>query len=365
MLKKILIKTVLPMWYRMCCIKRVKNKALFVEVRDKKLSSNCSRVMSAMKKRCGDDLKTKTVFLKLGHCNKFKYFMKCMKLMPVLASSKYVFLDESSNVIAALKLRKDTKLVQLWHGCGALKKFGISVNCNGKYYGNEDMFLISSDNIAWAYEEATGLPNEKLCAIGVPRTDIYFRQSYKDKCNELREKILAGRNKKIILFAPTFRGNIAKPKDSKGLNLDLMYKHLGQEYIVISKFHDTLGPGRFSSRHRDFYYDVTDEWSIEEAMGVCDILISDFSSLIFEFSLLNKPALFYAYDYDDYSKYPGIYLDYKEEMPGVICESTFDIIKQIKNGYFDVSKMKDFKDKYMNACDGQSTKRLLSLLLGE
>ena len=364
MFKNVLIRIIFPAWYKICCLRRTKNQALFIEVRERKISSNFSRVISCMKKEHPDVL-LKTYFMRYGSCSRFNYIVRCLKLMPKLAKSKYVFLDESSNIIAALKIKRSTKIIQLWHGCGVLKKFGKSVNANANYYGNEDMFLLSSDSVTWAYEEATGLSKDKFAPIGIPKTDVYFSDSYKKKCEKLREELLAGRNKKIILFAPTYRGNTTRPKDSKGLNLDLMCKNLSQEYIVIAKFHDSLGPGKPYSRCKDFYYDVTTKWTIEEAMGVCDLVVTDYSSLIFEYSLLNKPAIFYAYDFEDYARYPGLYLDYMNEMPGPICESTIEIIKEIKSGGYDVAKMKNFRDKYMKCCDGLSTKRLISLVIGD
>lgn len=366
MFKKMIINGILPFWYRLCCIRRVKEKALFVEVRERRLSSNFTGIIAYIRKhfeRKQTDISVH--FLLLGSCSRFAYFLRCISLMPKLASAEYVFINESSNVISALKIRKGTKIIQTWHGCGALKKFGCSISEADSYYGNEDIVTVSSAEVVWAFSEAMGLPEDKIYPIGVPRTDIFFQDAYREKCARLKAELLNGRNRKVILFAPTFRGNVAEAEDSQGLNLDLMYKHLGQEYIIISKLHSALEPERRNYRHKDFYYDVTGKWSIETAMGICDILITDYSSLIFEYSLLNKPAVFYAYDLDKYISERGFYIDYRQEMPGAICTSTLDIIKEIKNGYYDVSGMMHFRNKYMGECDGHATGRLLELIMGE
>lgn len=368
MFKKLIINGVLPFWYKMCCIRRVREKALFVEIREKNISTNFTGIIAYLKRNneaSDNKMELDTHFLKLGGCSRMAYIRHCMSLMPKLATAKYVFINESSNMLAALKLRKGTKLIQTWHGCGALKKFGYSTGTTEAYYGNEDIVTVSSDDVVDYYSEAMGLPREKVCPIGVPRTDVFYQDAYREKCALLREKLLAGRNKKIILFAPTFRGNVTDAQDSQGLNLDLMYKNLGQEYIVISKLHSALRPVKRQYRRKDFYYDVSDKWTIEEAMGVCDILITDYSSLIFEYSLLGKPAIFYAYDLEEYTKDRGFFIDYRVEMPGAICTSTIEIIKEIKNGCYDVAKMTHFRNKYMRKCDGHVTQRLIGLVMGE
>lgn len=370
MLKKMIIKYVLPFWYKICSLSKIRNKALFIEVRHEKISDNFSRIISYIKSKVKKgklDIGIDTHFLRVGKCSKFRYFINCLQLMPKLASSKYVFINDSSNVIAQLKIRRGTKIIQTWHGCGALKKFGYSTGTVDKYYGNEDIVTVSSDEtvVVDAFSEAMGLDKKYIYPIGVPRTDVYFKKSYIEKCKELRESILAGRNKKIILFAPTYRGNVASAKKSNGLNLDLMYKHLGREYIVVTKIHNALKKERPLCRHKDFYYDLSDQWSIAEAIGVCDVLITDYSSLIFEYSLLLKPVVFYAYDLESYTRDRGFYINYQEEMPGPICSSTMEIILEIKNGALDVTKMKNFRDKYMRSCDGHSTGRLLKLVFDE
>lgn len=368
MFKKLMINGFFPFWYKVCCHRRIKNIALFIETKEKKISTNFTGIIAYIKRngiKHNDNVKTDAHFLGLGKCSTLSYLKNCLCLMPKLASAKYVFINDSTSVIAALKLRKGTRVIQTWHGCGALKKFGYSSDDKEKNYGNEDIVTVSSERVVDYYSKSMGISTEKIYPIGVPRSDVYFQDTYKEKCANLREEILKGRNKKIVLYAPTFRGNDTKAIYSQGLNLDLMYKHLGQEYIIISKFHNTLKPETRQYRHRDFYYDVTDRWTIEEAMGVCDVLITDYSCLIFEYSLLGKPVIFYAYDLNEYSNERGFFIDYKSEMPGVICESTLDIIKVIKNGCFDVGRMNEFKNKYMEKCDGHSTKRLIELIAGE
>ncbi len=363
MIKKLMKKAILPLWYKLCCTRRIGKNILFLEVRGEKLSSDFNMIIREIKK--DEELKDYKIvshFLTLDRGTKPKYVSRCFSLMPKLAKAKYVVMNEGSTVVAALKLRRGTKLVQTWHGAGALKKFGLDVETDKKSFNNEDIVTISSESVRHFYSQAMGISEDKILDIGVPHTDLYFKKGFQRHCKELKKQLLGDSKKKVVLYAPTYRGNISQAKDPQGLNLDLMYKHLGQEYVVISKLHSALRPVRRSYRRKEFYTDVSGRWSIEEALMICDILITDYAALVFDYSLLNKPVILFAYDLDEYEKNPGLYLDYRNEMPGKIVSSTMEVIKEIKNGCIDVTGMKAFRDKYMNSCDGSSTKRLLDCM---
>lgn len=362
-MNKIIAGFVLPVWYKLCCIARVKKQILFIVIRGEKLPSDFAMIKKHIKK--DDELKNyKRIYhyLTLGKGTKLKYASRCFSLMPKLARAKYVFVSDGSNIIANLKLRKGTKLIQTWHGCGALGKFGYDIDESKRIFRNEDIVTVSSEKVVSIYSKAMGLEQDVIKPIGVPHTDFYFSRSFEKHCEQLKADLLGGRNKKIVLYAPTFRGDINAPKDASGLNLDIMFKHLNQEYIVISKLHPLLRPVKKNYRHKDFYYDVSSVWTIEEALMVCDILITDYSSVIFDYSLLNKPALFYAFDLDEYEQNTGFYLDYRNQMPGAVCASTMEVVKEIKNGSYDVTRMKKFRDYYMSACDGKASQRLMDII---
>ncbi len=362
-MNKLIAGFILPVWYKLCCICRVKKQILFIVIRGDKLPSDFTMIKKYIKK--DDELKAykrKYHYFTLGKGTKLKYASRCFSLMPKLARAKYAFISDGSNILANLKLRKGTKLIQTYYGCGTLGKFGYDVDESKKIFGNEDIVTVGSEHMVPVYSKAMGMGQDVIKAIGIPHTDFYFSKSFRKQCEQLKEELLGGRNKKIVLYAPTFRGDVNAPKDASGLNLDIMYKHLNQEYIVISKLHPLLKPVKKNYRHKDFYYDVTSVWTIEEALMVCDILITDYSSVIFEYSLLNKPALFYAFDLDEYEKNTGFYVDYRNQMPGAVCTSTIEVVREIKNGYYDVGRMKKFRECYMSACDGRATQRLLDTL---
>ena len=112
----------------------------------------------------------------------------------------------------------------------------------------------------------------------------------------------------------------------------------------------------------DFYRDATGILSIEEALCVADLCISDYSSLIFEYSLFERPMIFYSYDFEYYMRHRGTYYDYESFVPGKIVRTCDELINAVQcvDSWFNKQEITEFKDKYMCFCIGQSTKNLVS-----
>lgn len=115
----------------------------------------------------------------------------------------------------------------------------------------------------------------------------------------------------------------------------------------------------------DFAKDVTKELTIEQLLCVSDICISDYSSLVFEYSLFERPMLFFAYDLEEYFDWRGFYYDYEELAPGPVVYTNEEIIDWISHleERFDRDRVRKFRERFMSACDGHATERILSLVL--
>ncbi|MDR3063742.1 MAG: CDP-glycerol glycerophosphotransferase family protein, partial [Methanobrevibacter sp.] len=133
-----------------------------------------------------------------------------------LASSKFIFLNDNFLPMAFMNINPKTLVVQLWHGAGAFKKFGLSSQNNSdliyleeKISHKLDLIPVSSKNIAKFYQEAFGVSQDKVLPLGVPRTDFYFNESLavENIKNKFLEKYPEAKSKKIVLYAPTFREN--------------------------------------------------------------------------------------------------------------------------------------------------------------
>jgi Putative glycosyl/glycerophosphate transferases involved in teichoic acid biosynthesis TagF/TagB/EpsJ/RodC len=326
------------------------------------------------------DLEIHTHFLRSGFARRLETLRLAKAMIRDIATAKYIFIDDASHVCAALKLRDETKFVQLWHGCGAFKKFGFSTaelifgeskKVQEKYrgYGPYSLVTVSSPEVAWAYEEAMRVPCEVIKPIGISRTDVFFDEQFIAK---QRDKLTAfmpeSRNKKVILYAPTFRGRVAKAKSPNVLDVELFKEHLSAEYVLVMKHHPMVKRvPRIAEEYQDFARDLTKEFEIDELLCIADICISDYSSLIYEYSLFEKPMVFYAYDLEKYGDWRGFYYSYEELTPGPIFTENEEMISYIEHvdDKFDIEQVRAFKEKFMSACDGQSTKRIMDFTFGD
>ena len=359
------------------------NKIIFVEARIEKLGNSFTYIYDILSTEYNFDIHTH--FLRETFVPRKEYEANCRKMIKDAATAKYIFLSEASDVISCIEKRPETVVVQLWHACGAFKRFGMStaqylfgLDAEGQrrhpFYKNFDYVTVSSPEIIWAYREAMDLDyngkDTQVVPVGTSRTDVFFDDDYINSAYErLYECFPAARGKKVILFAPTFRGRIARATTATRFNPCEFYESLRDEYVLVMKHHPLARkrPVPYLEIGDTFVYDATNTLSIEDLLCVSDICISDYSSLIFEYSLFEKPMLFYAYDLDNYFDWRGFYYNYDELTPGPVCRSHYEMIDYIKNidTRFDRDKVRAFRERFMSACDGHATERILELAMGK
>lgn len=375
------LNIIFPLVYKIAAKKSVdNNKVVFIELRMAHLSNSFKVIFDELVSKYNFDVHTH--FLLNGSGRKYQYLIRCIDMLKDIATAKYVFLNEGSNCIGSINLRKETKIAQLWHGCGAFKKFGLSTadlifgetrkqQLRHPFNKNYSLVTISSPEVAWAYEEAMNLSDQKeiIQATGCSRTDVFYDDDFiKSAYETLYDVVPEAKGKKIILYAPTFRGRVAKATTSKMFNIKMFYDNLGDDYFVLFKHHPHAKKRPVvPQEYKNFAKDVTLEMDIEDLLCVSDICITDYSSLVFEYSLFEKPIIFFAYDLDTYFDWRGFYYDYYEMSPGPVCTTNLEMIDYIKNldERFDKQKVIDFRYKFMRSCDGNSTKRILETLIGE
>lgn len=309
--------------------------------------------------------------------NELKKIINDIKFQYYYARSKATFVYDYFLPCFANKPRQGTRLIQIWHGCGAFKKWGYSTrSCNWglkddffeKYNVHKTYSLIttSADFVNDKYAEAFSSDIKKVKALGVARTDIFFDAAFvQSQKEELYKKHPELKNKKILLWAPTYRGNDLRSSENPiAIDFSLMKRILGNGYAILCKFHPHLAKkissDSISEDLRGFVYNITDEFSISSALCFADILISDYSSLIFEYSLLEKPMLFYAYDLDEYNSDRSFYYNYEDFVPGIIVKNTSELAQAVITAEvdFDKNRLISFRNKFMSACDGKSTQRI-------
>ena len=239
------------------------------------------------------------------------------------------------------------------------------------YNGNYTFLTVISPEVVWAYEEAMSLQDKKGVVVptGISRSDIFYDEEAKKAAQEkLLSVVPQAKGKKVILYAPTFRGRVAKAKTPNQLDIAAFGDALGKDYILLFKLHPFVKKRTaIPEGYEDFAFDLTDDMSIEELLFVADICISDYSSLVFEYSLFEKPMIFFAFDLDNYYDWRGFYYDYKDFVPGPIHTTTEEMIEYIQHvdERFDKKKVQEFRQKFMSACDGHATERIMKMMFGE
>ena len=372
------LKILFPWQYKRNAKKPLKEKkAIFLESQLPSLSDSLQVLYDRLDAEEGWELHIHC--LRESFVDKGTFIRLAMKCLEDMADAEYVFLCDASRLVSCIHPRWETVITQLWHGCGAFKKFGMSTAeliFGGSrkeyekypYYKNLDYVTVSSPEVAWAYEEAMCLKKSsgQIQPIGVSRTDVFFQQEF---LQQARQKVLdevpqaAGR--KILLYAPTFRGNVSQASAPDALDVAKMAKELEKEYILLIKHHPVVRKRpQVPEEAKNFAFDVTESLEIEELLCSCDLCISDYSSLIFEYSLFERPLIFFAYDLEDYGDWRGFYYDYEELTPGPVVRTTEEVISYIRETEknFDPEEIRAFRNKFMSACDGHATDRLIELV---
>ena len=357
-------------------------KVILVERRYGEMSSSLRLLYEDLKK--DGSFRVHVHCLQQSELKKLDYERKCARLVADAATAKYIFLTDASAPISCIPKREETKVIQLWHACGAFKKFGRSTE--EKIFGmsrkeqerfseyrNLNLVSVTSPGIVWAYEEAMGLQGKGLVKpFGSSRTDVFYDQAFIAKAKaHLQELFPSSRGKKVILFAPTFRGRTASctTPDYQQFNLKKLSQALSSEYVVVIKHHPLIKEEnlpKIPSGLSDFAFDAGGKLSIEELLCAADVLITDYSSVIFEFSLFEKPILFYAYDLGDFIDWRGFYYPYEELTPGPVLRAMDELTDCLVhlNERFEKKAVSDFREKFMSACDGHATERIEQEVFG-
>lgn len=373
-IKFILYKFLYPQIYKYYSQKTVRNnKIVFVEPNLKELSNSLLTLYN--KTKANSDNIVKVEILTQYNNTFFNKLKRSLNVLKNISDAKIIFIDETCPLIASCDLRKETKLINVWHGCGAFKKFGWSTadlifglsreeQIKYPHHRNYAFVTVSAPEVVKHFAEAMRLENEveKILPIGVSRTDVFFDKEFiGNTYKKVYSAVPQAKNKKILLYAPTFRGRVANAKTSNALNIELLYYHLKDEYVILIKHHPLVKkrPG-IKEEFKDFAIDVTDLLTIEDLICTSDICIADYSSLIFEYSLFERPMIFFAYDMDEFLDWRGFYYKYEEFVPGPIVKNNIELLETIKDiDNFDKQKVINFKNKFMSSCDGHSTERIL------
>ena len=316
---------------------------------------------------------------KIIRYNGIKYFY-------YLARSKYWIVNCK---LPAHILKKETQVyIQTWHGT-PLKRLAhdIEIAKDATFYrskmSKEEMtnsydndvkkydYLISPNRFATeCFKSAFKIDESKIIETGYPRND-YLTNITEEEILEIKKKYNIPENKKVILYAPTWRDN---KFISKGYifelkaNFKLWKEKLGDEYVVLFKPHYLIINNYSDLELEGFLYNISEDEDINELYVMSDILITDYSSVFFDYATLKKPILFYMYDLEEY-KYEirGFYLDINKELPGKIFENENMLLNELKHieEYKESTKelLESFNKKYNYLQDGFASQKVIDNVL--
>ncbi|WP_010631093.1 CDP-glycerol glycerophosphotransferase family protein [Sporolactobacillus vineae] len=286
-----------------------------------------------------------------------------------LATAKVVFVDNYFGFLSVVRFREGVPCIQIWHAPGALKTFGLEDNSIAgrserarrrfrKVYEKFDKVVAGSEIMADIFKRSFGLTDDRILRTGFPRTDFFFQKHEAGR----RPSHHFPADRKKILYAPTFRN---RQRDRFPLDLDLLKKELGHEYVLLLRLHPAERSGyRFSAEDQSFIIDCSNDSSIDELMLASDLLITDYSSIPVEYSLLGKPMIFYPYDLEAYGKERGFQSDYLKWVPGPVAFTTEELIKVIRQDRFNLSQVKEFAALWNRYSHGDASKKLVDYVVG-
>lgn len=287
-----------------------------------------------------------------------RYFFNCLHQIFLINSSRLVILNDNNYVVSNFK-RKETQVIQIWHACGAVKRFGNEIDRQYEIR-NYDFVLSGSENWREIYARAFGVTERQVIPLGVARTDILHDKAWmKEAAEKLYDKYPILKNKYIVFYVPTFRGNIIDGLCYEDLKLTDVLKELPEDTVILYRMHPLLKKASLGEETR--IINVSDE-DLNELYCVTDCLVTDYSSVVFDFSVMSKKMVLYVPDLEEYKEERGLNIPL-EDIPAEICASQDGLVTALKNRSWSIEEVIEFRNTYAEYLDGHSTERIGKFIL--
>ena len=302
------------------------------------------------------------------HEGSLKSVRHSIAFMKLRARAKYVFICDTFAPVSSGRRDKRTKVVQLCHYSGPFKKLGYATSDDvPAYYGksvfkNYDLVTASSQMFVPLLSAAMRQPAGVVQPLGVSRSDVYYNEDCNAKSRtEFYKQYPQAQGRKVLLWAPTFRGKAVSPDALDNESMVQLQDKLGEEWLVLIKHHPHDDAVLKASR-----YQSNCSISSERLLPVVDLLITDYSTTVLDYLAYDKPFILYAPDLDEYEKTRGFFVDYRsltKNLTGVascLDEMVRRVYREWQEG--DREDINRCRNLITKACDGRATERILKYL---
>ncbi len=290
-----------------------------------------------------------------------------LRSMYHLATSSVCVLDAYWPAVSLLHHKRSLTVIQMWHALGKIKQSGYQTL--GRESGrskeiarlmkmHEGYDYIIAGGSAWNpfYCKSFNTTEDKLVNCGLPRID-YLLKTEKQNRDAVFAAYPEFKDKKVALYAPTFRKNI-----------ELRWQGLAEiagkdsDFVLVIKGHPNqrIELGELPDRQGIY---TCPEFTSGEMLAACDFLITDYSAIAIEGAVLNKPTYYFVYDYEEYRQKNGMNIDLFEEMPGCVFRDADELIKSLREGKYNMQAIENYRKRYLPENLGTSTKEICALIL--
>lgn len=257
----------------------------------------------------------------------------------------------NTNIERGLAFKKDDQVyLNTWHGV-ALKHIGN--DCPGRKdynFNTVDHLVVSGNHDEVVWKSAFNAKESTYLRCGMPRNEELWNVS-NEKVQALRQKFDLPEDKKVILYAPTWRESTDGGKSYEikpPIHFDLWRKELGDQYVILFRAHHQTTKV-LGVQYDDFVRNASDYPAVNDLMIASDLLITDYSAIAFDYCILCKPILCYAYDYESYLAERGTYFEIDDRYPNKSCRTEKELLKRIKelNYQKECENTRRFRDDFI------------------
>ncbi len=307
-------------------------------------------------------------FYDYTHEGSLKSLGHAIAFMDLYAQAKYVFICDTFVPVSSGRKAPDTYVAQLCHYSGPFKKIGYATDDDvpsyyqGSVFRNYDLVSVSDPSYVPLLTQAMRQPEGAVQALGVSRSDLFFDDDWVRQCREeFYAQFPNAKDKKILLYAPTFRGKAAAPDALSNEAIVSLQEALGADWLVLIRHHPHDDAVATDPRHRSNCPIAT-----ERILPVVDLFITDYSTTLLDYLAFDKPYVLYAPDLEHYEQTRGFFIDYRSITKNLVTDPALleATVRQTYRQWLEGDRQEIIRcrQQFVSACDGKATPRILEYL---